>query len=174
MSYFLYIWNSENLNKWILKITDNALNICYITSFYSLQIGFLSTPLSKVWYRCAFLLTEPKKINIDVINVARYWVILIASVHDNIDSKFETNHWSYAWLNISIALSIFGEILSLYNLRYLTESDPSVFTLNVNGGFFFNSFCLIFLIAITRPDVFNARKCNVWSTKNFKLSFLSD
>lgn len=58
-----------------------------------------------------------KKINIDVINVVRYWVILIV-VYDKIDSKFEINYWSYVWLNILIVLSIFGEIWFIYNLWY--------------------------------------------------------
>lgn len=114
------------LYNFLLQITNRFLKYPFILSLIPM---------------CIFI-DRTKKINIDVINVARHWVILIASVHDNIDSKFETNHWSYAWLNISIALSIFGEIRPIYNLRYLTESDSSVFTMNVNG-FFFNSFCLI-------------------------------
>lgn len=114
------------LYNFLLQITNRFLKYPFILSLIPM---------------CIFI-DRTKKINIDVINVARHWVILIASVHDNIDSKFETNHWSYAWLNISIALSIFGEIRPIYNLRYLTESDSSVFTMNVNGVFF-NSFCLI-------------------------------
>lgn len=114
------------LYNFLLQITNRFLKYPFILSLIPM---------------CIFI-DRTKKINIDVINVARHWVILIASVHDNIDSKFETNHWSYAWLNISIALSIFGEIRPIYNLRYLAQLDSSVFTLNVNG-FFFNSFCLI-------------------------------
>lgn len=107
------------LYNFLLQITNRFLKYPFILSLIPM---------------CIFI-DRTKKINIDVINVARHWVILIA-VHDKIDSKFETNHWSYAWLNISIALSIFGEIRPIYNLRYLTESDSSVFTMNVNGVFF--------------------------------------